>query len=146
MTENTVFVVAVNESEGAGRAASFAAREARLHGATLLLLHVIEWSQYEFMPVRELESTHSRKKKAIETAQTRIIDPLTRSASDHDVRVEARIDLGDTNETVVTVMQEVAATRVYVGRHAGSHVLERFVGSLPSYLVRHATVPVTIVP
>ncbi|RMF10431.1 MAG: universal stress protein [Alphaproteobacteria bacterium] len=146
MTDKPLFIVAVDESAGAARAAEHAAREAVLHGGTLLLVHVVEWSRFEVLPVRDLEVRHGHKEKALAQARKNIMAPLANRLVVSELEVATRIEFGHGAETVVEVARECGAGQIFVGRHAGSHATERFLGSMPTNLVRLSPVPVTVVP
>ncbi len=53
---STTFLVAVDGSEGAERGAHFAAARARAEGARLHLLYVVDWSPYDVLTPRELQT------------------------------------------------------------------------------------------
>lgn len=146
MTDRQLFIVAVDGSECAGRAAEFAAHESVLRGGTLLLVHVVDWSGFEVLPVRELESQHARKEKALTEAQEKIIAPILHRLDAEGLKVESRIEFGDADEQILALAKETGAHQLFVGRHAGSHMVERIVGSLPTDLARRSPIPVTIVP
>ena len=55
------FVVACDGSPAAGRALKFAIEQAKSGGASLLLVHVLEWSPYSFLTPEELEERHKRR-------------------------------------------------------------------------------------
>ena len=50
------FLVGVDGSEGAQRAAQFAAKRARAEGFLLILAHVVDWSPYEFLTPEEVQA------------------------------------------------------------------------------------------
>lgn len=146
MTEKQIFIVAVDGSECALRAAEFAAHETVLRGGTLLLVHVVDWSGFEVLPVRELETRHARKEKTLLETQEKIIAPVLHRLDAEGLKVESRIEFGDPDAQILALVEETGARQLFVGRHAGSHTMERIVGSLPTDLARRSPVPVTIVP
>ena len=146
MSDQALFIVAIDGSECATRAAEFAAHETVLRNGHLLLVHVVEWSGFEVLPVRELESQHGKKEKARKAADQDIVAPLLKRLNAEGLKVDTRIEFGDADDRLLALVKSLGARQVFVGRHAGSHRLERVMGSLPSDLARLCPVPVTIVP
>jgi nucleotide-binding universal stress UspA family protein len=146
MSDQALFIVAIDGSEYAARAAEFAAHETVLRNGHLLLVHVIDWSGFEVLPVGELEGQHSKKEKARAEAERDVIAPLMTRLTAEGLKVETRIEFGDPDDQILALVKSLGARQVFVGRHAGSAKLERVVGSLPVTLARQCPVPVTVVP
>lgn len=146
MTEKALFIVAVDQSDCAARAAEFAAHETVLRGGTLLLLHVVDWSGHEVLAIRDLEAQHPKKEKALAEAQEQVMTPLMRRLDAEGLKVESRIEFGHSADIVLELADKLGAKQIFVGRHAGSHTAERFLGSLPTNLARLSPIPVTVVP
>ncbi len=146
MSGKIQFIVAVDDSDCAARAAEFAAHETVLRDGTLLLVHVVDWSGYEVLAVRDLETQHCEKETAITKVQEEIMAPLVERLAAEGLKVETRVEFGHTAEAILNVAKKTGASQIFVGRHAGSHATERFLGSLPTNLARLSPIPVTVVP
>jgi len=146
LSDQTVFIVAIDKSECTARAAEFAAHETVLRNGKLLLVHVVDWSGFEVLPVGELEDQHGKKEKAQKAAEQDIVAPLLKRLNAEGLKVDSRIEFGKPIDRILALVKSEGARQVFVGRHDGSHRVERVVGSLPSNLARLCPVPVTIVP
>lgn len=146
MSDQTLLIVAIDGSECTARAAEFAAHETVLRNGHLLLVHVVDWSGFEVLPVGELESQHGKKEKARKAAEQEVIAPLLKRLNAEGLKVDARIEFGDPVDRLLALVKSEGARQLFVGRHAGSHRVERVLGSLPSDLARLCPVPVTVVP
>ncbi|MPV85984.1 universal stress protein [Ostreibacterium oceani] len=140
------YVVGIDGSEGGVRAAKFAAEDAKAAGATLKIIHVLEWSAYSFLTPEELEQRHKRREEDLTKAKTAILNPLVSALGDYGIQIDAVVKYGNIAETLVNYGKESNATHIFVGRHGGSKLSNRIFGSVPANLVQIADVPVTVVP
>ena len=67
----TKYVVACDGSSASGRAVKAAVEQAKLTGASLLLVHVLEWSPYSFLTPEEIEERHKRRSEELKRALKR---------------------------------------------------------------------------
>jgi nucleotide-binding universal stress UspA family protein len=139
-------LVGVDGSESSARAAEVALRRAKLIGARLVLVCVIEWSPYTIYTHEELEARHAERKAEIERAQTRVLEPLLTRLKCEGVEVESLVRHGHASRVLVDVTHELGAGEIVVGRVGRSMFIERLFGSTTSNLVQAAPVPVTVVP
>ncbi len=140
----TVFLVGVDGSDGAKRAAEFAAARARGEGATLRLVHVVDWSPYEIIDVSEAAMRHAEREKEIEAAQKEILDPLVKELCD-GIKVETEVHHGHASETIAR-LAEKGVTQVFAGRRGRSKLTALLFGSVAGGLVQVCPVPLTVVP
>lgn len=73
------FIVGIDGSDCARRAAEFAARRARTAGARVVLLGVVEWSRYSFYTPEELETRARDRSAEIARVSTQVLGPLAAS-------------------------------------------------------------------
>lgn len=139
------FLVAVDGSEGSGKAARFAAERARHEGARLVLLHVIDWSPYEVMTPDELSERHVEREKEIREAKERVLEPLAAELRRLGVEPELMVRHGHAAETVCEVAREIDATQVFAGRRGRSKLGALLFGSVSGSLVQICPVPLTVV-
>lgn len=141
----TTFLVAVDGSEGSRRAARFAAERARASGASLHLLHVIDWSPYEVLTPRELEVRHTERERELKHVRETILAPLSDEVG-RGLDVIGEVRHGHPAEVICQVAGESGATQVFAGRRGRSKVKALLFGSVTGSLVQTCPVPLTVVP
>ncbi len=140
------YVVACDGSSASGRAVKVAVEQAKLSGASLLLVHVLEWSPYSFLTPEELEERHKRRNEELKRAQAALLDPLINSLSDEGVEGSAIIRYGHVTQTLAEIAEKEGAAQMFIGR-TGESALSRLVfGSVATAMAQIAPVPCTIVP
>ncbi len=141
----TTFLVAVDGSEGARRAARFAAERARAGSASLHLLHVIDWSPYEVLTPREIEGRHAEREKELQHVRETVLAPLSAEVG-QGLDVTGEVRHGHPAETVCQVAGEIGAAQVFAGRRGRSKMKALLFGSVTGNLVQTCPVPLTVVP
>ncbi len=144
MTEK--IVVAYDGSENAHNAVNFALDVAKAKGATLVVVHVLEWSPYSFLTKTEIEERHMRRKEELDRADKAIVSPLLQEIQSSGVTVEVMVKYGHISETLLKVVADTGATQLVIGRTGQSSISTRLFGSVAGTLAQAAPVAVTIVP
>ena len=140
------YVVACDGSEASARALKLAIEQARLSGASLLLVHILEWSPYSFLTPDELEERHTRRKEELLRAQTALTDPLVESTIAEGIAASAIIRYGHVTETLADIAEKDGAAQIFIGRTGHSNLAKIFFGSVAAAMAQIAPVPCTIVP
>ena len=141
----TCFLVGIDGSEGAARAAEFAAQRARAESGKLILAHVVDWSPYELMSPQDLASRSVDSKTESDEARTAMLEPVAAKLG-ADVNVELVVRHGHPAETMAELATELGATQVFVGRRGRSRLKTMLFGSVSGSLVQACSVPLTVVP
>ena len=140
------YVVACDGSGASGRALKFAIEQAKLSGASISLLHVLEWSPYSFLTPEEIEERHKRRSEELKRAQTAVLDPLVKLVSDEGLTASAIIRYGHVTETIADVAESEGASQIIIGRTGQSSLAKIVFGSVAAAMAQIAPVPCTIVP
>lgn len=140
------YVVAYDGSDAGRRAVDFALEKAKASGASLTVVHVLEWSPYSFLTPEELEERHGRRADELARAETAVITPLLAAIKDSGVKVEAQIKYGHVAETLCDVTKKIGASQIFIGRTGQTGMAARLFGSVAGSLAQVAPVPCTIVP
>ena len=140
------FVVACDGSPAAGRALKFAIEQAKSGGASLLLVHVLEWSPYSFLTPEELEERHKRRGEEMKRAETALLQPLVESATAAGVEADSIIRYGHVTETLADIAEKEGASQMFIGRTGHSTLTKLVFGSVAAAMAQIAPVPCTIVP
>ena len=139
-------LVGVDGSEGGRRAVDFALARAKLIGARMVLVCVIEWSPFTIYTHEEVEARHKEREAEIERARTQVLDPLLAALRREGVEVEAMVRHGHASRVLIELAQECGACQIFVGRLGHATLMERLFGSTVTNLVQASPVPVTVVP
>jgi nucleotide-binding universal stress UspA family protein len=139
------FLVGVDGSEGARRAAEFAAERARCEGARLLLVCVVEWSPFGTLTSAELAERHAQREKEIRTAESEVLAPL-RAALGSELEIETLVRHGHVAEVLCDLARERGVAQIFSGRLGRGRFEALLFGSVAGSLVQVAPVPVTVVP
>lgn len=138
------YVVGIDGSEGSVRAVQYAAAQAAKTGASLKVIHVLEWSPYSFLTPEELAERHARRSEELERAKSAIIEPVVANLDKVDVESEVRY--GHVADMISEYCGEVGAEQVFIGRHGGGGLSSRLFGTVPGTLVHISSIPVTVIP
>ncbi|MDV7145992.1 universal stress protein [Tropicimonas sp. TH_r6] len=140
------FVVGFDGSEDAQRALDFALDRARNENASILVAHVLEWSQFSFLTPTELEERHKRRKEEIARAEEAVLRPVKERLAETGLEVETIIRHGHVANTINEIAVSNDADQIFIGRKGEGSVGARLFGSVPGALVQISSVPCTIVP
>ncbi|MFH0945015.1 MAG: universal stress protein [Planctomycetota bacterium] len=141
-----VFLVGADGSEGARRAAQYAARRARAEGARLILAHIVDWSPYELLTPEELSERPVEHRKEIADATSGILQPLADELGGGDLGIELVVRHGHTSECLCALAKERDVDQMFTGRRGRSLVALLLFGSVSGSLVQMSPVPITVVP
>ena len=142
----TKYVVACDGSSASGRALKVAVEQAKISGASLLLVHVLEWSPYTFLTPEELEERHKRRNEELKRAELALVDPLIASLTSEGVEASAIIRYGHVTQTLAEIAEKEGAAQIFIGRTGQSTLSKLVFGSVAAAMAQIAPVPCTIVP
>ncbi|EIE50125.1 universal stress protein [Salipiger aestuarii] len=145
MTSET-YVVAFEGAPDDPGVLDFAIKQAKGDGASLLLVHVLEWSPYSFLTQEELAERHGRRKKELERANAIVMAPALAKADAAGVPATGVIRYGQVVELILEETRKAGATEIYVGRSGSQSVAARVFGSVTLGLAQLSPVPTVIVP
>lgn len=143
--ENIV-LVAVDGSDGSKRALNHAILRAQASGATLLLVHVIDWSPYSFHTNDELAQRQSRREEELDRASDQVLQPMLEVCQQAGITADTQVAHGKATEIVNHLAKKHDVAQIVMGRRGTSSVKTMIFGSIAANLVQTSTVPVTIVP
>ena len=140
------FLVGIDCSSCSQRALDYAASWAKTTGAGLIVVHVIEWSQFSFSTPMENETRHKRREEELSRAQSEIIDPVVSELREQGIDARGLIRHGHAAETLHQLASEQGVSNIIIGRKGTSKLAAHLFGSVPSTLVQISEQPVTVVP
>lgn len=140
-----IFVVGFATPDLSRRAIDFAVDRAKLAGASVHLVHVIEWSPFSFMTAEELSQQHAVRRKHQEQGD-KLLEQAMAQWSASGVPLSGDVRFGHVAEVLCEVAAERKACQIFVGRSGGSPLANRIIGSASLTLVQASPVPVTVIP
>lgn len=140
------YLVASDGSPASARALQFAIDQAKSDGASILIVHVLEWSPYSFLTPEEIEERHKRRNDELKRAQTAMVDPLVNAATSAGIETDAVIRYGHVTDTLAEIATKQAVSQIFIGRTGQSSIANRVFGSVAGTMAQIAPVPCTIVP
>ena len=145
MSSISCIVVATDFSEFSERAVQRAARIAKQHNAELHVLHVVRpLDLYPSLTLTPDEFGHSDQELQ-QAEQTRVEAVAASLSTQFAIRVRPVTRLGRAHTEIAAYALEVAADLVVAGSRGESTLMDLFLGSTASRLLRVATCPVLIV-
>lgn len=141
-----VILVAVDGSDCSKRALDEAIQMAKALNTSLLLAHVVDWSDYSFINAIEIEERTKMRKAEEKKAHEHILDPM--SAQVEAAGIEAAQDLrfGHPPRTLAKMAEEAGAKMIIAGTRGRSDVKSLVLGSFGHGLLQLAKRPVLLVP
>lgn len=141
------WIIAVDGSESSERAALYAESLALKCQASLIIAHIVDWSQFSFLTPEELAERHHNKEAEIERAQTRILKPLAEKLRTNGIAVHCIVRHGNPADEIQKLVETEHASMLFAGRKGASNSLvEMLFGGVASALIQTSPVPVTLVP
>lgn len=142
---DSVIIVGYDGTDPAERAVSFAADRAAAEGASLHLVHVLEWSPYSFLTADELAERHKRRNEELIRGEA-ILEPALKKLTERGLGATSEVRHGHAGELLCKIAAAKGAAQIVVGRKGSSGLEQRILGSLAITLIQAAPVPVTVVP
>ena len=124
----------------------YAATRAKASGATLCLVHVLQWSPYSFLTPEELEERKMRRRQELERAKTALVDPIVAELKAAGIEIESEIRFGSPTAAILDLATDKGACQIFVGRSSKSGIENKIFGSVTLGLAQAAKIPTVIVP
>lgn len=139
-------VVGFDSSEQSRFALDFAKVLAHKYDAKLNLLHVIDWSPFEFHTWEENEAQSKVRKDEIKRDREKLFPPILDELKAADIEAERFVLFGHPAEMLADFAEEHQALAIVVGRRGQSRLKRVLFGSVASALIGETRTPVVIVP
>jgi nucleotide-binding universal stress UspA family protein len=135
-------LVAVDGSEPAGHALAKAIEEAKVWGAELHAIYVVESGLFSSLPMdNTLEIMYSLLQKEGED----ILNESQEKAEAAGVSLNTHIRQGHAGSEIIDLAEELAVDLILIGSHGKSEVDRLLLGSVTDYVVRHSSITTTVV-
>lgn len=139
------YLVGYDGTAASKRALAYAARKAKASGGGVHLVHVLEWSAYDFLSPEELTERRGRRKDELARARA-MIQPVITELDQQGVTATLEVRYGHAGELLCEIAEAREAGQIVIGRTGSTSIAARMMGSLALTLVQAAPVPVVVVP
>lgn len=137
------FLVPVDSSEAAVRAARFASRLALETNAGLSLLYVYDAPTAALLGLEAVSPVEMDKVRNAVAEES--FEAAQRAIGETPVRVTTHTAIGHPGHEIVTYANQIQPDAIIMGSRGQSTVRGLLMGSVSEYVLRHAGCPVTIV-
>ena len=143
MTKNTLTLI--DFSEICGKVVERAAELAKFYEAKCWLIHVAapdpDFVGYDVGPQYIRDSRADELKE-----EHNILEKYQKQLGKDGIECEMLLIQGQTNTTILEEIERLKIDMVVLGSHGHSKLYDLLVGSVCEYTLRHATVPLLIIP
>ncbi|MBL4612721.1 MAG: universal stress protein [Emcibacter sp.] len=147
MSKQVTYIVGYDGGELSMRAAELAIDKLKFRGGgKLLLVYVVDWSEFEVMSVEELAVRHSQHMEQLESAEQDIMEPAREKLATDGVTLESFVQVGHAAEIITTLADEHKVDQIFIGHKSSGLLAKLGLGSVAYGILQKAKVPVTVVP
>jgi len=141
------YLAGYDGGETAERAARLAAEKAIFRGGgTLILVYVVDWSEFEVMSVEELSIRHAQQMEQLASAEEDILKPAVEKLKADNLTIETAVQVGHAADVITTLAEEKNVDQIFVGHKGRGFLASIGLGSVAYGILQKAKVPVTVVP
>lgn len=144
--KNPVIVVGFDGSESSLKAVDYSKAMAHLHSADIHLLHVIDWSPYEFYSMEETATRSRERKREIQQDRENLFPAVLADLKKSGIQSVGNVTFGHPSQALARAAKNVDAIMMIVGRRGRSKIRRMLMGSVAASLANYASCPVVIVP
>lgn len=142
----SLYLVAVDGSEWAERAAQRAIKLASETGARVKLLNIIDALSVEPLIVEGHVLSGLIKDNENERVDRELFQPLLLRGQELGVEIEGESLWGDAVDLILSKVKQERANMLFVGRRGRSVFADMLLGSVANKLAHQAGVPIVLVP
>ncbi len=145
MSTDTI-VVGFDGSEQSHQALELASELAMKFDTEIHLLHVIDWTPYEFHTWEENEEQSKSRKEQIYHDRLELFPPIINKLKEQGITAASEVRFGHPAEVLAKSAEVKQAKMIVIGRRGLSKMRRMLFGSVASGVVHEAHCPVVIVP
>lgn len=135
------------DGSGASREAlEYATEFARRFDAPVVIIHVIDWSPFQFQTLEDNEQQPVWRRQQIQADREELFPPVLAALAEAGVEAEAQVKFGHPAEVLAAEAKERDALALVVGKTGLSKVKNLLFGSTASNAALLSERPVIVVP
>lgn len=147
MKNHVTYLVGFDGGELSERAADLAVSKiSDRGGGNLILVYVIDWSEFEVMSIEELAVRHSQHMEQLESAKGDIIAPAEKKLARDGVNIMSFVQVGHAAEVITSLAEEQRVDQIFIGHKSKGLMAKLGLGSVAYSILQKSKVPVTVVP
>ena len=144
--KNPKFMVAVDGSEWANRAAHKAMQLASISGARVELVYVLDWAGLHPIVVNAVEVPAIDPEAEKRKIEQEVFAPLIDEAHKCGVGISAQVLIGEPVQEIRRAVKDGHVNMLFVGRRGRSRIADLILGSVANKLAHSVGIPIVLVP
>ncbi|MDX2368735.1 MAG: universal stress protein [Colwellia sp.] len=141
-----LYVVGVDGNEWSERAVERAVNLAEHTGASVKLVYVITWQEFQPVMVEGIAPPMVDKKQIEHDVSKNILQPLIEKYQVEDLTITSEYIWGEPVDVLHQYVKDQHANMLFVGRRGRSRFADILLGSVANKLAHYVGVPIVLVP
>ncbi|MEY8214123.1 MAG: universal stress protein [Colwellia sp.] len=141
-----LYIVGVDGSEWSERAVERAVNLAEKTGASVKLVYVITWQEFQPVMVEGIVPPMLDKKQIEHDVSKKILQPLIEKHQVEDLHLTSEYIWGEPVEVLHQYIKDHHVNMIFVGRRGRSRFVDALLGSVANKLAHYVGVPIVLVP
>ena len=135
-------LAAIDGSQKSGAALDIAIGEAKIHGAALHVVYVIETGLFSSIP---LDNTWEVIYGLLENQGKEACIAASKQAQGQEIGITTHLKEGHAGEEIIRLAREIGADLIVLGSHGKSNLDRILLGSVSTFVVGHSPVSTLVV-
>jgi len=135
-------LVAIDGSKAGDNAFAVAIEEARLHGARLHAIYVVETGLFSSLPA---DNTVEIMYRALEKEGEQVLEKARARALEQKVTLTTHITQGHAGNEILALAENQKIDLIIVGSHGKGQADRLLLGSISNYVITHGTISAMVV-
>ncbi|WP_114325096.1 universal stress protein [Candidatus Colwellia aromaticivorans] len=141
-----LYLVGVDGSEWSERAVERAVHLAQQTGASVKLVYVITWQDFQPVMVEGVAPPMLDKEQIEHDANKKILQPLVEKYQVKGLHLTSEYIWGEPVDALHQYEKEHHANMIFVGRRGRSQLVDILLGSVANKLAHYVGIPIVLVP
>jgi nucleotide-binding universal stress UspA family protein len=135
-------LVAIDGSKASEQAFAVAVEEARLHGARLHAIYVVETGLFSSLPA---DNTVEIMYRALEKEGGQVLEKARAMAQEQQITLTTHIMQGHAGNEILNLAKKQHINLIIVGSHGKGQADRLLLGSISNYVITHGTISTLVV-